>query len=93
MTFNLFIAYDLIPPGQNYRAVHQAIMALGQWHQFQQSFWYVNTSLSPEEAFYRVISVMDSRDKLAVINAESGMVTNWDQPPVEAINAIWSSQS
>lgn len=89
MPYNLFVAYDLIPPGQNYQAVHQAIKDLGQWHQFQQSFWYVNTVFTPAVAFQRIISVMDARDKLAVINAESGVVSNWDQPPVDAINAIW----
>lgn len=35
MPYNLFIAYDLIPPGQNYEAVRQRIRELGQWHQFQ----------------------------------------------------------
>lgn len=89
MAYNLFIAYDLIPPGQNYKAVHDAITSLGKWYQFQYSFWYVHTQYSPAEAFGIVASVMDTRDKLAVINAESGIVTNWDHPPIDAINAIW----
>lgn len=89
MAFNLFIAYDLLPPGQNYEAVHKAIKSLGKWHQFQYSFWYVSTQHAPAEAFAIVQSAMDARDKLAVINAESGIVTNWDHPPIEAINSIW----
>lgn len=89
MAFNLFIAYDLLPPGQNYLAVHEAIKGLGTWHQFQYSFWYVHTQYSAEQAFAIVLASMDARDKLAVVNAERGVVTNWDHPPIEAINAIW----
>jgi len=29
MAYNLFIAYDLIPPGQNYHDVKEAIESLG----------------------------------------------------------------
>jgi hypothetical protein len=90
MTFNLFIAYDLFAPGQNYDAVRDRIKGLGLWHQFQFSLFYVNTELSPSEAFRRVAEVMDDNDRLAVINAASGVVSNWDHPPLAEINAIWS---
>lgn len=86
---NLFIAYDLMSPGQSYDRVRDAIKALGQWHQFQYSLFYVSTSLTPEQAFDQVGAVMDQNDKLAVINAESGIVTTWDRPPIDAINTIW----
>ena len=33
MAFNLFIAYDLMNPGQNYDAVRDRIQSLGQWYQ------------------------------------------------------------
>ena len=33
MVYNLFIAYDLMRPGQNYEAVRDRIKSLGQWHQ------------------------------------------------------------
>jgi len=89
--FNLFIAYDLMSPGQNYDAVRDAIKDLGQWHQFQYSLFYVSTNTSPEEAFAAVGRHMDTNDRLAVINAESGVVSTWDKPPIDAINAIWAS--
>jgi len=89
MAFNLFIAYDLMQPGQNYEAVRDTIKSLGQWHQFQLSLFYVHTSLSPEQAFNKVVSVMDANDRLAVINAHEGVVTSWDKPPITEINAIW----
>ena len=90
MTYNLFIAYDLMSPGQNYDAVRDAIRSLGQWHQFQFSLFYVSTDLSPGAAFAHVNAVMDANDRLAVINAEGGVVSTWDHPPIDAVNAIWT---
>jgi hypothetical protein len=34
---------------------------------------------------------MDQNDRLAVIIADGGLVTNWDHPPLDAINAIWQA--
>ena len=89
MAYNLFIAYDLMQPGQNYDAVRERIKDLGQWHQFQLSLFYVHTDSSPQDSYASVFSVMDANDRLAVINAEGGFVSNWDHPPIDAINAIW----
>lgn len=90
---NLFIAYDLMSPGQSYDRVRDAIRSLGQWHQFQYSLFYVSTPLSAPEAFVHVAAVMDANDRLAVIDATGGVVTTWDQPPVDEINAIWDQRS
>jgi hypothetical protein len=89
MAYNLFIAYDLIPPGQNYEAVREAIRSLGKWHQFQYSLFYVNTPYSAEEAARVVLGVMDTKDRLAVIDARGGVFTTWDRPPISEINEIW----
>lgn len=94
MAHNLFIAYDLMSPGQNYDAVRDAIKALGAWHQFQYSLFYVSTQHSPDTAFALVQAAMDGNDRLAVINASDeigAIVSNWDHPPIDEINAIWSS--
>ena len=91
MAYNLFIAYDLNQPGQNYDGVRDRIKSLGAWHQFQMSLFYVNTEMSPAEAFAHIDAVMDANDRLAVINAAGGIVTDWDRPPLDQINAIWSS--
>lgn len=91
MAYNLFIAYDLMEPGQNYDAVRDAIKDLGRWHQFQYSLFYVNTELAPMQAFLRVSKFTDINDRLAVINAQGGVVSDWDRPPIDAINAIWSA--
>jgi hypothetical protein len=89
MAYNLFIAYDLDTPGQNYEGVRAAIRSLGQWYQFQFSLFYVNTQKSPSEAYAAVISQMDVNDRLAVIDARAGVVSTGDRPPIDAINAIW----
>jgi hypothetical protein len=86
---NLFIAYDLIPPGQHYDRVREAIRDLGQWHQFQYSLFYVNTPLNPHEAYNQVNAAMDARDKLAVIDASGGVLSSGDKPLIDAINSIW----
>ncbi len=92
MAYNLFIAYDLDAPGQNYDAVQNAIKSLGQWWQAQYSLFYVHTQHSPREAFALVQPAMDANDRLAVINCASDLgaiLTTWDRPPIDEINAIW----
>jgi hypothetical protein len=92
MAYNLFIAYDLIQPGQNYDLVRDEIKKLGRWHQFQLSLFYVHTPLAPQDAYKSVIAVMDMNDRLAVINAADwlgAIVSNWDHPTIDAINALW----
>jgi hypothetical protein len=90
VAYNLFIAYDLDAPGQNYDAVRDAIKDLGKWHQFQFSLFYVNTPHSAQDAFALVRAAMDNNDKLVVINAVGGVVSTWDNPPIDAINTVWT---
>ncbi len=92
MAYNLFIAYDLMKPGQNYEGVRDRIKSLGLSYQFQLSLFYVNTSYTPQDAYAYVMAAMDTNDRLAVINAASDLgavVTTWDKPSIDAINAIW----
>lgn len=89
MGYNLFIAYDLCEPGQNYDQVRDSIKGLGPWHQFQYSLFYVNTDSSPAEAYRIIKAFLDGNDRLAVIDAKGGMVSSWDKPPISQINAIW----
>jgi hypothetical protein len=94
MAYNLFIAYDLMAPGQNYDAVRDAIKSLGATWQAQFSLFYVHTQHGPSEAFAIVSRALDSNDRLAVINcadAVGAILTNWDHPPIDEINAIWSA--
>jgi hypothetical protein len=52
----------------------------------------LNAKLSAAETFAVVHAAMDATDKLAVIDAQAGVVTTWDRPPVAEINAIWFTQ-
>jgi hypothetical protein len=91
MAYNLFVAYDLMSPGQNYGVVQARIAELGPYHKFQFSLFYLHTDYTPQEVYARVWSAMDQNDRLAVIIADGGLVTNWDHPPLDAINAIWQA--
>ena len=94
MSYNLFIAYDLDQPGQNYDGVRDAIKSLGPWWQAQYSLFYVNTEHTPRQAYAIVMREMDAKDRLAVINCDfaiGAIISNWDHPPINEINAIWAT--
>lgn len=92
MSYNLFIAYDLMSPGQDYEAVHEVIKSLGKWHQFQFSLFYIHTDYPPAEVYSLVNAAMDINDRLAVIDAQAGIVSNYTAPLLEAINTLWNQK-
>ncbi|PAQ00656.1 hypothetical protein LRP31_01000 [Mesorhizobium mediterraneum] len=71
---NLYLAYDLITPGQKYEAVQNRIKQLGRWYKHQYSLYYVQSSLTAEQAHNFVRGVMDTNDKLVVIEAKNACV-------------------
>lgn len=75
MTYNLFIAYDLIPPGQKYDAVQERIQQLGRWYKLQYSLYYVQSALDIKTAHDFVRQAMDANDNLAVIEAKDAYVS------------------
>jgi hypothetical protein len=89
VAYNLFVAYDLMQPGQNYEAVRARIKQLGRWHQLQFSLFYVHTDSPPRDAYAHVAAVLDPNDRLAVIEAVSAFISTGDNPPIDAINAVW----
>lgn len=89
MAYNLFVAYDLDTPGQNYDAVHERIKSLGRWYHAQQSLFYVHTNLTPKEAHDAVLAVMDSNDKLMVVESTGAWMYPAPPADVEAINRVW----
>lgn len=66
---NLFIAYDLDKPGQNYAGVEQAIKSLGAWAHVQLSVWYVRSQYDCQTAAQFIRKQMDTNDRLIVIDA------------------------
>lgn len=89
MAHNLFISYDLVSPGQNYDNVINAIKALGAHCHIQLSMFYVHTELDPQSAHDAVRRVMDANDKLAVIDANSAVITKYNPILINDINTIW----
>jgi hypothetical protein len=89
VAYNLFIAYDLDKPGQNYDGVHERIKSLGRWYHAQQSLFYVHTALSAQEAHAAVWAVMDSNDRLMVVDATSAVMIPALPDHVAAINKVW----
>ncbi|MBI4723652.1 MAG: hypothetical protein HY765_01115 [Rhodomicrobium sp.] len=89
MAYNLFIAYDLMSPGQNYDAVRERIRSLGRWYQFQYSLFYVKTELSVQDAHAVIRQAMDLDDKLVVIDANSAFVSTYPKPDIEAVKFEW----
>lgn len=89
MSYNLFIAFDLNKPGQNYDAVHERIKSLGPWYHAQQSLFYVRTAFTPKEAHEYVFEVMDRNDKLIVVVSTGAWMYPAPPDDVEAINRVW----
>lgn len=92
MAFNLFIAYDLMSPGQNYDRVTDTIKALGAHCHIQLSMFYVHTELNAQSAHDVVRAVMDPNDKLAVIDANAAVITSYNPTLINDINRIWFTQ-
>lgn len=74
MPYNLFVVADLKSSGD----LASAIGALGRWHQFQRTLYYVNTPHDVREVLHRLSGVLADGDRVAVINAASGFVMTWD---------------
>lgn len=89
MAYNLFIAYDLDNPGQNYDAVHARIKSLGRWYHAQQSLFYLHTTLSPQQAHEAIFAMMDRNDKLIVVESTGAWIYPAPPDDVEAINRVW----
>jgi len=90
MANNLFISYDLIAPGQHYPEVIAAIQALGAWAKVHYSLFYVKTTLSASEAATKVRTVMDSNDKLIVIDAKDAYWYNLPKEVEDQIKQQWN---
>jgi cephalosporin hydroxylase len=89
VAFNLFVAYDLMQPGQNYDQVRNAIRSLGPQAQLQYSLFYVHSSVGSEDAAAQIRRVMDVNDKLVVIEAAQAHVSVYAPTLINDINRVW----
>ena len=95
MSYNLFIAYDLRQPGQNYDLVRDRIESLGSGTNSSIRYSMCMRPMIPPWHIPSVLCAMDGNDRLAVINCADwlgAIVTNWDLPLLDAINTIWSQR-
>ena len=80
MPNNLHISYDLINPGQNYEKVIARIKLLGDWAKIHQSYWFVSSTKTPEEAVNFIGVALDQNDKVYVVDAVSNS-SAWNRLP------------
>lgn len=90
MPSNLFIAYDLIPPGQNYEAIQSQIKQLGPWYKLQYSLFYVQSVMDMKASHDFVRLVMDGGDHLAVIDARDAFVSMLPAGDLAAIRNVFA---
>jgi hypothetical protein len=86
---NFFVSYDLMRPGQDYNAVHDAIKSLGRWYHLQESVFYVNTSYTARECDVIVGRALDANDRLLIADSRYAVVRGVSQADLDAINAVW----
>ncbi len=91
MANNLHISYDLINPGQNYQTLISKIKELGSWAKITESFWYVDSNYSAEEACHYLAGHIDNNDKLYIVNStdNTASMRNLPEEVVSHIKTKW----
>ncbi|MEZ5713266.1 MAG: hypothetical protein R3E11_11590 [Sphingobium sp.] len=87
---NVFVAYDLMHPGQNYGAVEAAVSGLGSAVKLLNTTWYVRTGLSLDQVRAHVSAAMDLNDRLLVIDAANASGWNVNQATWQTVHALWN---
>lgn len=90
---NFFISYDLIPPGQHYDKVQEAIKQCGNWAKIEYSLFYVSSQHTLVDITAHVWKAMDSNDKLIVIDTthNSAETRNVSQEVVQYMRDHWNN--
>lgn len=73
----LHITYDLKSPGQNYKALHDAIKSLGDWYHPLESSWFVSTTLSPDAVSGSLRPKLDANDLIFVARVHRNQCAGW----------------
>ena len=91
MTNNLFVTFDVHDISRESSLVVAAIEELGQAVRVFSFLWYVRSNLSAAEAAQRVWDVMQSKDRLMVIDASSDEVAslNLDDRCLQSMAVRW----
>ena len=88
MLFNYFVAYDLVRPGQNYKAVIERIESLGVYATCSSRCSTCNR-LCRRLRSTQVRQVMDPNDRLAVILAADAFVSNYDMGNLSILRDVF----
>jgi len=77
------LTYDLHYPGQNYHGLKQIIENNFNWWHYMESAWLLYTSLSANQIWNTISSVIDENDRVLIIevtNNKQGWLTReaWD---------------
>lgn len=91
MANNLIVSYDLMAPGQPYDRVTEAVKALGAWGKLEFSLFYVNSTLTAQQAAEHVWKSMTANDKLIVVDASNSQFYgyNIDATVLKHMQAQW----
>lgn len=89
MARNLLVAYDLNNPGQNYQNVIAEIQRHGVWLKLEYSLFYLQTNETAEQVRDAVWRVMDSNDKLVVVEAVMGAWAGLDKQTGDRMLQLW----
>ena len=92
MSFNYFVAYDLMDPDQNYPGVCSVIESLGQHSRIQMSLYYLKTNLGMAEVHDRIRLAMDPNDRLAVIWARDAMISSYPPSVMRVLQGAFQAQ-
>jgi hypothetical protein len=93
MSRNLFVSYDLNNPGQNYEKVIAEIKRRGAWAKVEYSLFYLDTNETAQAVASAVWRVMDSNDKLIVIDTTANLAVWYgiDQQASEFMKQRWNN--
>lgn len=72
-----FVSYDLLESSQNYDDLYTLLKSFPVHHKINESFWMVNTSLTPKELKGKLLSCLDDNDRLFIMNYASGSNSAW----------------
>lgn len=75
---NIFISFSLQDPESNLQPVLDRITKLGAWAPISKTTWYISSSYSSKEAFYYMLGVLKSGDKLCVFDS-TGNQAVWQE--------------
>lgn len=91
---NLFVAFDLTDPTDNYDRLGQAIVALGIPVKISSTLWYVDSPIGAREAELVLKDACNAGDTLLVIDASRNFAVSHNLRPMSnaMLRTLWNGQ-